>query len=130
MLGEKIGEQKGRVTGRRVLEGARVETSFAGRGMLLGIPTQEMGTYISAMRDDGTLIGEGRGIMMGENGEMATWTGGGVGRFNGDGSMSFRGAIYYYSKTPTFKRLNAFAAVFEHEADTAGNANTTVWEWK
>ena len=130
MLGEKIGEARGQVTGRRVLGGASVETSFATEGTILGVPMQDMGTYTSEMRDDGTLIGEGNGIVMGANGEMATWSGAGVGRFNEDGSLSFRGAIYYYSKTPTFRKLNGFAAIYEHDVDAAGKATNAVWEWK
>ncbi len=130
MLGEKIGEDRGQVTGRRVLRGSRVETSFTSEGTLYGIAMQDMGTYVSNLREDGTLYGEGQGIVIGAKGERAEWTGHGVGIMKPDGSVSFRGAVYYYSDTPTFKKLNKVAALFEHEIDGDGNAKNSVWEWK
>src|SRR5205085_12116694 len=116
MLGERIGEDNGKVTSQRVLPSAggapRVETSFKATGSLLGVSATETGTYISTLRPDGTLYGEGQGIMMGKGGESATWVGQGVGTMKPDGSASFRGAIYYTSTSPAWKGLNSIAGVF------------------
>ena len=134
MLGEKIGEEMGKMIGQRVLpsEGGppKVETSFQQMGKILGVDETDIGTYESVMRPDGTLFGAGQGVIMGKGGETATWNGGGVGIIKPDGSISFRGAIYYQSAHPTWARLNRVAGVFEYEQDVNGNTKGQIWEWK
>lgn len=87
MLGEMIGELRGKVTGNRVLpsggQAPKVETSFQESGKILGVEATDMGTYWSAVRAGGGLYGEGQGVTMTKDGEMAAWTGNGAGRFTG-----------------------------------------------
>src|SRR5262245_14619469 len=134
MLGEKIGESSGKVTSRRVLAnpggGPKMETSFEATGRLLGVDETETGTYWSVVRPDGTLYGEGQGILMGRGGEMATWIGQGIGKVQKDGSVSYRGAVYYQTSSPSWSRLNSVAAIFEYEVDAQGSSSSQVWEWK
>ena len=68
------------------------------------------------MRPDGTVYGEGQGIVMGKSGEIAAWIGQGVGTFKKDGAVSYRGAIYYQTTVPAWQRLNSVACVFEYES--------------
>ena len=83
MLGEKLGDATGKIVLRRALSSgwgsARMETTQSGTGTLLGVQYQETSTYESELRPDGTLFGTGQGVYMGAGGEMATWTGQGVG---------------------------------------------------
>ena len=133
MLGEQIGEGRGKRTGRRVLSagsGFKVEVSFESKGSLLGADAMEIGTYTSETRPDGTLFGEGQGVVLTPDGSMATWKGQGVGRFVGPGNVSYRGAVFYSSTSPKFARLNTVAAVFEFESDADGNTHSKLWEWK
>lgn len=134
MLGEKIAEGKGKVTLQRVLPNPggppKMETTFQDTGTLLGLGTQETGTYTAVLRPDGTLFGEGQGIVMSAQGDAASWVGQGVGRLNKDGSTSFRGAIYFQTASPKWERLNSYAGIFEHEVDAQGNTRGTVYEWK
>jgi hypothetical protein len=134
MLGEKIGEETGRITGRRVLPdegmGPKVEVTFEGKGLILGVETADIGTYWSIVRPDGTLYGEGQGVIMGKNGEGASWKGGGVGKFTGGGGTSIRGAIYFNTSSPKWVRLNGVAVLFEFETDPDGKTHTVDWEWK
>lgn len=134
MLGEKIGEGTGKVTSRRVLPnpgGAlKMETSFEASGKLLGVEETEIGTYWSAVRPDGTLYGEGQGVIMGKGGELATWLGQGVGTIKKDGSVSYRGAVYYQTASSAWSRLNSVASVFEYEVDGHGGTRAQLWEWK
>ncbi len=134
MLGEKIGEESGKVTSRRVLPnpggGPKMETSFEGGGTLLGVPETGTGTYWSVLRPDGILYGEGQGVVMGKKGELATWVGQGVGTIGKDGAVSYRGALYYQSSSARWKRLNGVAGVFEYEVDGQGNTRSQLWEWK
>ena len=134
MQGEKIGESLGKVTSRRVLPnpggGPKMETSFEARGRLLGVEETETGTYWSVVRPDGSLFGEGQGIVMGKGGELATWVGQGVGTIKKDGGVSYRGALYYQSLAPAWSRLNSVAAIFEYEVDAQGSSRSQLWEWK
>lgn len=135
MLGEMLGEERGQVTGTRVLsvEGSapKVEVSFQASGRILGVDTTDMGTYWSIQRPDGTLFGEGQGIVMTADGEMATWQGQGVGQFAGRGAAaSWRGAIYYRTTSQKLARLNGIAVVFEYEVDETGKTAAKIWEWK
>src|SRR5712692_1313812 len=111
MLGEMLGEESGKITGTRVLpsEGGapKVEVSFQATGNILGVDATDMGTYVSTMRPDGSLFGDGQGIAMAKDGGAATWTGQGIGRFTASGGLSWRGAVYYHSGSGSLAGLNS-----------------------
>jgi hypothetical protein len=134
MLGDKLGTVAGKIVLRRALPSAwgsaRTESTQRGAGTLLGVEYQEMSTYESELRPDGTLFGTGQGIYMGKGGELATWTGQGVGTLLKGGGVSFRGAIYLYSTSANWQRLNGVASVFEYEVDANDNYTGTLTEWK
>jgi hypothetical protein len=134
MVGDKLGNVTGKVVLRRVLAAgpaaARTESTQQGAGTLLGVDFRETSTYESDLRPDGTLLGSGQGIYMGSGGEMATWVGQGVGVFTTGGGVAFRGAIYLYSSSAKWQRLNSVASVFEYEVDADGNYRGTLVEWK
>jgi hypothetical protein len=133
MLGEQVGEETGKVTVRRVIsvDGAtKVEVTTQATGKLLGIETRSNVTYCAEIRQDGSLYGEGQGLIVGKGGEQATWKGQGVGRLLDGGAVSYRGALYLYSHSAKLSRLNTVAAVYEYEADADGNTKSKFWEWK
>ena len=134
MQGDKIGEESGKVMSQRVLPnpggGPKMETSFQATGTLLGAGHTTTGTYQSVVRADGSLFGEGQGIVMGKDGDMATWVGQGVGTIGKDGSVSYRGAVYYQTASAQWSLLNSVAAIFEYEVDGQGNTRAQIWEWK
>jgi hypothetical protein len=133
MLGEMIGELRGKRSGRRVLSvdgGFTVEVSFESAGKLFGIDVNEIASYWSMSRPDGSLYGEGQGVVVDADGLTATWKGQGAGRFVGEGAVSYRGAVYFSTTSPKLARLNTVAAVFEFEADAEGNTHSKLWEWK
>jgi hypothetical protein len=133
MLGEQIGETQGKRTGRRVLSTQGgvfdVEVSFEDRGKLLGHDVIQIGTYTSSPRPDGSLFGEGEGVVVTLEGDSVTWKGQGVGKILAGGSVSYRGAIYYSTSSPKFARLNTVAALFEFDVDPDGNTRSKLWEW-
>jgi hypothetical protein len=135
MLGEQIGHETGQITGTRVLpsdgSAVQVEVSFQASGTLLGIPVNDMGTYVSVTRPDGTLFGDGQGVAITDDGEMVAWKGRGVGRFTGHGiAVSWRGAIYFATTSERLARLNGIAAVFEYDTDETGKSEDKTFEWK
>lgn len=135
MLGTQIGQEVGQITTTRVLpagpDGPRVEVSFEASGRLLDADVIDMGTYVSVARPDGTIFGEGQGIVMTPEGDTVTWTGQGVGRMLGRGqAASYRGALYYRGTSPRFQRLNGLAGVFEFEVDEGGKTDAKLFEWQ
>ncbi|MBZ5672013.1 MAG: hypothetical protein LAO04_20105 [Acidobacteriia bacterium] len=134
MLGELTCELRGKRTARRVLStdggGFKVEVSFEDSGKLLGVEANDIGTYSSVSRPDGSLYGEGQGVLLMPDGGMATWKGQGVGKFLAGGAVSYRGALYYSTATPKLARLNSLAGVFEFEVDANGSTHSKIWEWK
>jgi len=132
MLGEQIGETKGRRLVRRVIstDPPTAEVSFEDAGQLLGIPTTGMGTYTSTIRPDGSLFGDGQGLNMTQDGETVTWTGTGVGKFGPGGSVSYRGMLFFQTASQKLARLNNACGAFEYEVDASGNTVAKMWEWK
>ena len=133
MLGEQIGEETGKVMVRRVISvdgGTKVEVTVQSTGKLLGIETRNNVTYLAGIRPDGSLYGEAQGLVVGKGGEQASFKAAGVGKLLEGGAVSYRGASYYYSESPNFRRLNTVAVVFEYSADADGNTKSKAWEWK
>jgi hypothetical protein len=132
MLGDKIGETKGKRLVRRVLsvDPPTAEVSFEDSGKLVGVPVKGMGSYTSAVRADGSIYGTGQGLSMTEDGESVTWTGTGLGHFGAGGSVSYRGMLFYSTTSKKLARLNNACAAFEYEVDGNGNTVAKLWEWK
>ena len=132
MLGELIYQGSGKRTVRRVLSTTpvKVEVSFDEGGKILGADCMEIATYTSSIRPDGTVYGEGEGVVMTAQGDPISWKGAGVGIFKERGAVSYRGAIFYQTASPKMSRLNSVAGIFEFESDENGNTQSKVWEWK
>ena len=133
MLGDKLSEQKGKITNQRVLPssgGPSMENSYQATGTLFGLKYTDTGTYTAVMRPDGSLYGEGQGILMTEDGGAATWRGSGVGKLGAGGAVSYRGAVYYQTTHPKLSKLNGIATLFEYEVDAQGGTVGHLWEWK
>jgi len=130
VLGEQIYESKGKKTGFRVLTEMKLETSEQLQGKFYGIEGTELSTITSEPRSDGTLFGEVNGIFTARDGQTVSYKGQGVGQRESDGSISLRGAVYYWTASQNFARSNRIVGVFEVETDSAGNVVKKVWEWK
>ena len=127
MLGEQYAELKGKITSQRVLdaEGPSLETSVSVSGTMKGVKVQELITFVGMPTSEkGIIHGIGRGVIMvagGEEPEMVTYTGEGIGR----GSTFFR-----KSSGDKLAFLNNILGVFESEIGTDGNFSEKAWEWK
>ncbi len=135
MLGELIGEEKGKITSVRVLPsdgaGPRLEVSIQGTGKILGQETSEVASYISTFMPSGVFNGVGQGLITTKKGEMATWTGTGVGKPSGNGmAANWRGSLCYQTMSGSLAGLNKIAAIFEFDVDENGNTTGKLWEWR
>jgi hypothetical protein len=137
MLGEKLGQESGKVTSRRILPGddyryVKMEVTFESTATIIGMEGMNIGTYVVFERVPGQIYGEGQGIFMTNDGEGAIWNGHGVGHPTEDG-MGIRFAASVAFQAPTtgkLSRLNGILVAVEHETDGAGNARSELWEWK
>ena len=97
---------------------------------MLGVTNRGMGTYTLEDRPDGSVYGEGQRAIITADGEGITGKGSGSGKLGPDGSVSYRGILYYRTTTQRLARLNNACGVFEYEVDPGGNTTAKVWEWK
>jgi hypothetical protein len=134
MLGEKIGEEQGKITGLRVLSVdwgiPKTEVTFQSQGTILGINYTNIGTYNQVSRPNGMVSGDGRGVITTVEGEVATWSGQGIGIPGEQGAISFRGALYIQTQSEKLARLNRVVVVYEFEADADMALKGILWEWK
>ncbi len=132
MIGEQIGETKGKRLVRRVTstDPPTAEVSFEDSGQMFGVPVTGMGTYTSTIAADGSLYGEGQGLNMTQDGEAITWKGSGVGKFGSGGAISYRGMLYFKTASKKLARLNNACGAFEYDVDASGNTVSKIWEWK
>jgi hypothetical protein len=132
MLGEQIGESTGKRLVRRILsvEPTTAEVSFEDTGHMVGVPTNGTGTYTSVVHADGSIFGQGQGLIVTADGEGITWTGTGVGHFGAGGAVSYRGMLFFRTTSQKLGRLNNACGAFEFEVDGAGGTVSKIWEWK
>jgi hypothetical protein len=134
VLAGLLGQEEGRVTGRRILPGnggsPDLEVSFEASGVILGIQTRGVGTYVATARPNGSLFGEGQGMLTTPDGEIATWKGQGIGRTSSGTGTSWRGAMFFQTGCERLMALNGMAVVFEFDIDGEGKTEAKVWEWR
>ena len=132
MLGDKISESKGKRIVRRILstDPPTAEVTFEDSGTVAAIAMNGTGTYTSVIRTDGSIFGEGHGLIITADGEAITWKGSGIGKFGTGGSVSYRGMLFYQTASQKLARINNLCGAFEFEVDSAGATSGTIWEWK
>lgn len=131
MLGELIGEFKGKIIGMRVLPiecNPKMESSFRDVGKILSIDLTDIGTFWSLFEEDG-IYGEGQGILTTNDGEIVTWTAQGIGKMKGKGA-EYRGSVFFTTSSNKFENLNNTMGVFEYSIDDEGHTHEKIWEWK
>jgi hypothetical protein len=81
----------------------------------------------------GVLHGVGNGIITTQDGDLATYTGEGIGRYDASGVLDWRGAIFFEASSEGEGKLgflNNLVGVFEAQVDAEGNFTDKIWEWK
>jgi hypothetical protein len=132
MIGEEIGSGHGKRTTRRVLgtEPFRVEASFEDGVKLMGLEGLNIGTYVAAIKPDGSLSGTGEGAFAAAVGELATWKAVGTGTMAADGGVHYRGSLTFTTNGAKLAALNATPVLFDFTVDAQGNTKSRFWSWK
>lgn len=111
-----------------------IEVSISGAGNFEGIEVKEVWTYFSVRRNDGSIYGEGKGVIMIRNGyEYATATGRSVGRHTESGKMRYADTHFYRTSSSEGKLcfLNNLVAVIEYEVHHESSSYVhKLWECK
>jgi hypothetical protein len=128
MLGELIGEFKGKNTGYRVLPDGKIETSGQGTGKILGIDAFMLSTSVGSMAN-GLFVGEVNTVITTMDGDAVMMKGNAIGWPSGKGGTT-RGASYQTTQSQKLARLNKVIGLHEYETDMTDNWTGKMWEWK
>jgi hypothetical protein len=91
---------------------------------------EDVTTFGSVMRPNGTAYGQGNSIQMSAEG-MAEWRGSGVGTPTGPGAWKYAYSGVYTIATPEkWERLLNVYTAGKYENDANGNYQWKLWEWK
>jgi hypothetical protein len=131
LIGELIGEFKGKTTGIRVLAEGKMEGSDTGMGNIMGKEATVMNTGVLMWMPNGVLMVEGNATIMTAEGEVVMVKVNGIGWSTGKGwKQSARGAAYFMTSSTKLASLNKIVGVWERESDEEGNYSLKAWAWK
>jgi hypothetical protein len=128
MLGELIGEFKGKNTGWRVLPDGKIETTAQGTGKILGVNAFLVSTSVGTMAN-GIFMGEVNSVFTTMEGETIVSKGIAVGFPSGNGGAT-RAASIHTTHSQKLARLNKVVGIHEYETDMQDNWTGKIWEWK
>lgn len=130
MLGEQIGEFKGKVTGTRILPDGKYEASGEGPGKILDIDASLAFTGIISPLQNGNYLLEGNSIITTKDGETVLANGRGVIHPTGKGEEAKEsGEAYLTTQSQKFIRLNDIISLYEQESEENGDWSMKIWEW-
>jgi hypothetical protein len=135
MLGEYLGELKGKITSRRVLDVTNcpnLEVNVTREGKLKGAEITELVTYSTTRKSDGHWYGHGQGVIMTKDGsDTTTFTGEGIGHYAGSAKLKYAGSNLFGPSKGKLEFLNNSVLIFEIDIDLETlDDNIKLWEWK
>jgi len=131
MLGDFIGEFRGKMVGFRVLSDGKIEGTEQGTGKLLGMDAYAMDTGTSTPTPNGIIMTERNGLFTTVDGDSVRVKTNGIGWLTGKGQKSsYRGISYHNTQSPKLERLNKVVGIWEYELDENGDWTLKLWEWK
>jgi hypothetical protein len=128
MLGELIGEFKGKNVGWRALPDGKMETTAQGTGKILGVDAFVIATSVGTMTN-GIFMGETNSIFTTMEGDTVTSKGVAIGFPSGSGGAT-RAASIHTTKSKKLERLNKVVGMHEYQTDMEDNFTGKIWEWK
>ncbi len=134
-LGNLICEETGKVTGIRVLSsdasGTKLEVNLQTSGTIRGVGENTLWSYTQLTRPDGSIYGQGQGVMTTQEGDVIHLIGHGSGQTPpAGGSINYRVMVHYHSASAKYADLNSIGGVGEYDIDAEGNTTNKFWEWK
>ena len=133
-LGELVLEDNGQITGIRVLStdasGTTVELCVTLTGTIRGVAQTTMWTYNATTRADGSMYGQGNGVLTTVNGDVIHLIGSGSAQANPGGTVRCCTMLHPHGATGENADLNSIGLVGEYVAAADGTVTNKCWEWK
>jgi len=134
-LGDLVLDETGQVTATRILStdasGTNMELSLTLNGTIRGVQQTTMWTYTTLTRADGSIYGNGQGLMTTQDGDVIHLIGHGSGAAPPPGgTVRFCTMLHAHGATGKYADLNTIGLAGEYEVDPEGNATNKCWEWK
>ena len=135
-LGDLILDETVSMTGGvRVLPndepGTKVEVCAQGAGTIRGVAETSMYTYTQLQRPDGSVYGEGRGIITTKDGDVIVITGAGSAKApESGGAIKFRTMLHVQSAPAKYADLQGIGLAGEYDVQPDGGTTHKCWEWK
>jgi hypothetical protein len=134
-LGELILEERGQITGMRILStdasGTNMEVSLQLTGTIRGVAESTLWTYTTLTRPDGSIYGSGQGVMTTQEGDVIHLIGHGSGQAPPPGGTTrFHTMLHPYSTSAKYADLNSIGLAGEYDVNPDGSAINRNWEWK
>ena len=124
-------DESGQITGVRVLpataEGAHFEVSLTTQGTLEGTNYTALWSYTQVQRQDGSIYGQGDGVLTTECGEVVYLKGSGsaAGK-EADGSVKFKIINHHHTASSKFAHVNGAAAVGTYHVSADGKTSAQI----
>lgn len=120
--------KEGKLIYKRVLNvtgNPQIEESVIAHGTLTGIGNvTDIQTWLDTYRTSNVIYGEGKGIMISADGQMAPWIGYGIGQIQNNGTILFKDIIIFSNNaTGNMKFLDNVIGLYT--AKVEGNNQTT-----
>ena len=134
-LGDLVIDETGTVTGIRVLSndasGSKLEISLRTTGTIRGVAQSTLWTYSQLIRPDGSIYGEGEGVMTTQDGDVIQLKGSGSGQAEAPGgTINFRTMLHAHTASAKYADLNSIGLVGNYAAAADGSSVNKNWEWK
>ncbi len=134
-LGDLVVEETGTVTGIRVLSndasGSKVEISMRTTGTIRGVAESSLWTYSQLTRPDGSIYGEGEGVMTTQDGDVLQLKASGSAQAAAPGgTINFRVITFAHTASVKYADLNSIGLVGHHDVTADGSTVGKGWEWK
>jgi len=134
-LGDLVLDETGTITGIRVLSndasGSKLEISLRTTGTVRGVAESTVWTYWQLIRPDGSMYGQGEGVMTTKDGDVIQLTGHGSGQAPPPGDTTqFRTMLHAHTTAAKYADLNSIGLVGNYDVAADGNAVNKCWEWK
>ncbi len=114
-----------------VIGNPQIEESIITHGILTGIGNvTNIHTWTDIYKTHNTTFGEGKGVMISENGQMAPWIGYDLGQIQNNGTIIYKGIVFFNNNaTGNMKFLNNVIGL--KIATYEGNNQTTkIFQWQ
>jgi hypothetical protein len=129
LLGDLIGEFKGKNSAYRVLSDGKTEVSGQGTGKILGVEATMVFTAVSTVMPNGVFRGEGNGQIWTRDGDIIMVKMTSISWSSEKGGIT-RSASFQTTQSQKLSRLNKVIGLHETETEMNDNWTTKIWEWK